>query len=198
MAGAGRRQRMAGEVTDQPGFWSSLGDNEYTRGWSGLVSNVLRPVDRMVASDADLRGALARSFGDEVGAGKGVEMLKGLDASGGLAERYGARGESAIAEMQALASAKDGRQLSREEAAALLFRDTLSEELQREALLKGMEAYGPGLPVSTAGQVMQQVLSNPAAAYGLPAAGIGLAAWGVADVMRGQQQAAKESQLPLA
>jgi hypothetical protein len=61
-----------------------------------------------------------------------------------------------------------------------------------------MQGYGPGLPVSGPGQVAHQVLGNAAAAYGLPAAGLGLAAWGVADVLRGQQQAQKEAQLPLA
>jgi len=44
---------------------------------------------------------------------------------------------------------------------------------------------------------VRHVLGNPYAAYGLPAAGVGLAAWGIHDVMAAQQQAEKESQLPL-
>jgi hypothetical protein len=180
---------MAGEVTDQPGFWSSLGDNEYTRGWSGLVSNVLRPVDRMVASDADMRSALAVRYGAGDAEVRG-SLLKGMGAEGVVDEA------KAIESVMA-AAAQQGIQLSPEQAAQALFRDKLSVSADRAALGRGMALHGPSLPVSGAGQVAHGLLANAPMAYGLPAVGAGLAAWGVADVMRGQQQAAKESQLPL-
>jgi hypothetical protein len=181
---------MAGEVTDQQGFWSSLGDNEYTRGWSELVANVLRPVDRMVASEADLRSALAVRYG----AGD-AELRSGMLKGMGVEEVLD---EAKALETVMAAAAQQGIQLTPEQAAQALFRDKLSVSADRAALSRGMDGYGPSLPVSGAGQAAYGVLGNAPVAYGLPAAGVGLAAWGVADVMRSQQQAAKESQLPLA
>lgn len=201
MAGAGARQRMAGEVTQQPGFWQSLGDNGYTRGWSEMAARVLSPLDRMMASDVELREALAKSFGTapagvDIAAHRGG-LLDALDPSGGLKGRYESKGEAAIEKSMAKAQA-GGMPLTPEQAAELLLRDKLAAKVDREALLAGMQQYGPGLPVSTPGQWAHAALGNPAAAYALPLGGAGLAAWGLHDVMAAQQQAERESQLPLA
>ncbi len=43
----------------------------------------------------------------------------------------------------------------------------------------------------------RHVLAHRGAAYGLPAVGVGLGAWGAHDLLMAQQQAEKDSQLPL-
>lgn len=221
--------RKAGEVTKQPGFWQSLGDNDYTRGWSEMTARVLGPADRMVASDADLKAALAKSFGAAPGPRRidlqsptaaedvmaaamdrmmpdvnGVnsarryqmDMLDAIDPSKGLSGRYAENGMAAVAEMKAQAAAQ-GTTLSDREALELVIRDSLLKDVKRDQLMAGMEKFGPSLPISNAGQWAHAALGNAAAAYGLPLAGAGLATWGVHDVLAAQQQAEKESQLPL-
>lgn len=179
---------MGGDVAQQPGLMEWLGDNEFTRGWSDLAARALGPVDGMMASDADLRSALARQYGarPEV---RG-EMLQSMGVAG-VAD------EAAALQQVIDLAAQNGVRLTPEEAAQQLFRDALAKDVGREQLQKGMSGYGPGLPVSQAGQVAHAVLGNPAAAYGIPLAGAGVAALGVDGVLRAQQQAEKESMLPL-
>ena len=190
--------RKAGQVTREPGFWESLGDNSYTRGWSGLVANVLRPADRMMASDAELKTALARSFsGGRNGAVVDqMAMLDSLDPTGGLKGRYVDKGAAAVEQMKVMA-ASEGLNISDREALELVVRDSLLKGVKRDALMGAMDKYGPSLPVTDAAQWAHGVLGNAAAAYGLPLAGAGMATWGIHDVLMAQQQAEKESQLPL-
>ncbi|MCE2835942.1 MAG: hypothetical protein LW834_02940, partial [Cyanobium sp. 49614_E6] len=77
------------------------------------------------------------------------------------------------------------------------FNRVLPEFATPETLRRYDEAHGPSMPISEAGLVAHAALSNPLAAYGLPAAGVGLAAWGVHDLLMAQQQAEKDKQLPL-
>lgn len=188
-----RVRRMAGEIVDR------LADNEYTRGWERLVSDVLRPADRRLASDREMRSALAVPFGEAYGArergGDGFDVqaqLRTLDPGGelGLLRRLDEKGAQAVGVLMDRA-AERGVRMSVEEAAQALFRDSLSRGVGREALTAGMKAHGPHRPVTGAGQVVHGVLGNPAAAYGVPAAVAGL---GVAGVMAWQQQQEQQMQ----
>lgn len=76
-------------------------------------------------------------------------------------------------------------------------RGYLRDEIGREGMLAYDEMHGPGALNSRPGLLANALLANPVAAYGLPAAGVGLAAWGIHDVMAAQQRAEKESQLPM-
>jgi len=59
------------------------------------------------------------------------------------------------------------------------------------------ELYGPPGLIAPQSSLAHAALSHPSVAYGLPAAGAGLAAWGIHDLLAAQQQAEKDSQLPL-
>ena len=52
-------------------------------------------------------------------------------------------------------------------------------------------------PLTGPGAFVEATLGSPVAAYGLPAAGVGLAGWAAYDLLMAQQQAQKESQLPM-
>ena len=193
MAGAGRRQRMAGEVADQPGFWASLGDNAYTRAWRQAVDNTLiTPVELAMASGwpgGDRMGQVMKRMTGPDGqlTGQGQRLLEHVVASPDDGAGKGERLRGSL-------DGKRGDELAwmLSEAAQKLEGKPLKEAMGIAALRDGVVGY------SAAGDTARQfVLGTPLAAYGIPLAGAGMAAWGLNDVLAAQQQAEKESQLPL-
>ena len=179
-----------------------LGDNGYTRAWSeGVDRNVITPVElqfvnemppvqqfnafatRMLDGNAQLneRGT---AFVDAVRYGKGdsPEMRQTvLDALNGLGQGDGSLEAREMAVLGGLRYA--------------------AQKAEGEAMKRGLDALAPrdgrNGYTELGRQMRQYGLGSPVAAYGLPAAGIGLAGWGIHDVLAAQQQAEKESQLPL-
>jgi hypothetical protein len=176
---------------------SFLGDNGYTRAWSDAAAAGLRPLDRLMASDQDRVRALAPVFGRTAAADGGIgpalrEHMAMLDPTGAMEKR-------ALEKLPGFVDAKiqeTGR--SAEDIVTQVALSTyLPEYATPETLRRYDEAYGPSMPVSKAGLLAHAVLSNPFTAYALPAAGIGLGAWGAHDLLMAQQQAEKDKQLPL-
>lgn len=190
--------RKAGQVVQDPGLWEWLGDNGFTRGWSGAAADLIRPVDRMVASDADLRGGLAKKFGAQMAQAdledpklyrdveKAAVMLDFMDQTGRTGQLWREKAPQYIAQQQELARAGGHGNLSVEEAAQAFFRDSLGTELPREALLRGVDEFGPHLPVSQPGVWAHAALGHPAMAYGATAAGLGAAGYGAYQLMNQQ------------
>lgn len=176
---------------------SFLGDNDYTRAWDQAAQAVVRPVDRLIASDHDRIRGLAPVFGRTAAAegGLGPELRKHmaiLDPTGAMAQKA----EKDLVGYVDRKMMETG--LSAEDVVTTLAIDKLMPDgATPETLRRYDDAYGPAKPVSELGLLAHGLLGNPVTAYGLPAAGVGLAAWGIHDLLAAQQQAEKESQLPL-
>jgi hypothetical protein len=179
------------------GRWAGEALEAYQQKWNEAVTSGLRPVDRLIASDEDRAKALAPVFADayaeDGGLGPTVQKhMSVLSPDGKMAHRVEALGPQFFASE----SARHGQPEQK-----IAEQVALSALLPKYATDAGRRAYddkyGPSLPISQSGLVAHSALTNPIAAYGLPAAGVGLAAWGIHDVMAAQQRAEKESQLPM-
>ena len=169
----------------------------YEGEWNKAVTGGLRPVDRLIASDEDLAKGLAPVFADayEADGGFGSTVQKHmtvLSPDGKMTAKVNADGDAYV-QKKALAN-NDTLRSAVEQLALTGLIPKYATDAGRRAY---DEKYGPSLPVSQAGQAVHWALANPVMAYGLPAAGAGLAAWGLHDVLTAQQRAEKESQLPL-
>lgn len=186
-------QRMAGSPGIRERVMGFLGDNAYTRAWSkGVDSGVITPVELAMMKgwpEEERMGQVMKRMtgpdGQLTDQGQGLldHVVRSLDDGAGKGEK-----------VRGLMSGKSGDELAYVlgEAAKKLEGEQLREAMGLAALRDGVVGY------TAAGDTARQfVLGTPAAAYGLPLAGAGLAAWGVHDVLAAQQQAEKESQLPL-
>jgi hypothetical protein len=176
---------------------SFLGDNGYMRAWDGAARAGLRPLDRLIASDQDRVRALAPVFGRAAAADGGVGPV--LREHMAMLDPTGAMEKDVLEKLPGFVDAKmqqTGRSAG-DIVTQVAFNRVLPEFATPETLRRYDEAHGPSMPISEAGLVAHAALSNPLAAYGLPAAGVGLAAWGVHDLLMAQQQAEKDKQLPL-
>jgi hypothetical protein len=176
---------------------SFLGDNGYTRAWGDAAVAGLRPLDRLMASDQDRVRAAAPVFGRAAAVDGGIgpvlrEHMAMLDPTGAMTEK-------AEKDLAGYVNRKvEEHRISPEQAVTTIALNRLIPDYATpETLRRYDEAHGPSMPISEAGLVAHGALSNPLAAYGLPAAGVGLAAWGVHDLLMAQQQAEKDRQLPL-
>ncbi len=192
-----QRSRKAAEPGVVERIASFLADNDYTRAWDGAVQAGVRPLDRLIASDEDLMKGAAPAFGRAAAMDGGIgpvlrEHMAVLDPTGGMAakvekdlvgyvnrkvEELGVTPEDAVR--------------------TVAINNLMPDYATPETLRRYDRAYGPSMPVTGSGLALHAALSNPLAAYGLPAAGVGLAAWGVHDLLMAQQQAEKDKQLPL-
>jgi len=185
---AGRKAADPGIVQKIAGF---LGDNGYTQAWNSAVAAGLRPVDRMIASDEDLSRGLVKPLHGSMSGGDFDQHLTVLDPGEDRYQRFTDAIGPGLDEVQGEPGAFDDKMI------AMIGQRYLRDEMGRAAMQRYDKAYGPSLPVSGPGLFAHAALANPVAAYGLPAAGVGMAAWGIHDLIAAQQQAEKESQLPL-
>lgn len=199
-------KRYAGDGGQVDKILASIGDNAYTRAWSDATAGAVRPLDRAIASDSDkLAGSLraiqgvidegvAAAGGKGLSAEAGQELLQhlnALDPSGGLASRA----QAGI--QQAFERAKSGSTTVGREFAAAVF--DARKDLQVADLDKYVAQHPPSDAhmLTNAGTYAHALLGSAPAAYGVPAAGVGLAALALNDYLASQQQGEKESRLPL-
>ena len=176
---------------------SFLGNNDYTRAWDSAVQAGVRPLDRFIASDEDLMKGAAPVFGRAAAADGGIgptlrEHMAVLDPTGAM-ERRALEKLPGFVDKTMRETGRSAEDIATQAALNVY----LPENATSETLRRYDRAYGPSMPVTGSGLALHAALANPVVAYGLPAAGIGLAGWGIHDVMAAQQQAEKESQLPL-
>ena len=186
---------MAGEVADQPGFWASLGDNALTRAWATAMDrHLIGPVERMGMDDEVMRQKMAAMVADRL-PDDGKLSVAQLKALGVL------KGEAANAEalQAALGSAGDARRHLGDQAYTLMLeRATPRDRIGQAAALL---ADGRTGFTHRGDDVRQFLLGSPVAAYSAVTAGGALATQAGIDGyewLMAQQQAEKESQLPLA
>ncbi len=173
--------------------WAGEALEAYQQNWNQAVTSGLRPLDRMLMTDDELSAHLAPTLKSAVDGG-GTEAqghFSALDPSG--------RGEQRFEEpVKKWMIAQDEAEGSVEEKLMnAIGRGYLRDEIGREGMLAYDKKYGPGALNSKPGLLANALLANPVAAYGLPAAGVGMAALGIHDVLTAQQRAEKEGQLPL-
>jgi hypothetical protein len=187
--GAGvRKAADPGVVERIAGF---LGDNGYTRAWArGVEEWPIIPLERMVTSDVDNPRMQAFAKAQVLPDGS---VKPGMEAI--LTSVSGSK-EKASQVMQALAAAEP------EERGLMLASvfDQLHGKLKPKERVDAASAMLPrngSTGLSDTGELMRLIAGHPSVAYGLPAAGVGLAAWGIHDVMAAQQRGEKESQLPV-
>ncbi len=186
-------QRMAGSPGIRERVMGFLGDNAYTRAWSkGVDSGVITPVElammKGLPDDKALEPIIKQMAGsDGQLTAQGQQLLDHVASSLDDGAGKGQRIRDAVA-----AKSGDPMALQLKQLVQALEGEELKKALSIAALRDGVVGYtGPG------NTMRQFVLGSPAAAYGLPLAGAGMAAWGVHDVLAAQQQAEKEDQLPL-
>jgi hypothetical protein len=185
----GRKAADPGIVEQIAGF---LGDNGYTRAWNDAVQGGLRPMDRMLASDEELAAHLTPTLRKtEADPAELQRHLDVLQADGRGAQTY----KEAV--MDWIVNRGDEETDMEQKLTNAIGLGYLKEKVGRKGMLAYDAAHGPAYMASKPGLVASTALANPYAAYGLPAAGVGLAAWGIHDVLAAQQQAQKDSQLPL-
>jgi len=154
--------------------------------------------DRFASSLKEMEGLINR--GVEEAKGQGLSQAAGeqllarlnrLDPSGALAENMGA-GLS-----QAVERAKRNGSSVGSEFAGLVF--DAREDLKPELIDAYLKQHPPSdvHMMTKAGGLLHAAAGMAPSAYGIPAAGAGLAAWGLHDYLQAQQQAEKESQLPM-
>jgi hypothetical protein len=177
--------------------WAGDALRGYEGKWNEAVTAGLRPVDRLIASDEDRAKALAPVFADAYAADGGFgrtvqEHMAVLSPDGRMAEKVGKDGDAYIE--RKMAEKGDSPRGVVEQLALTGLIPKYATDAGRKAY---DEKYGPSLPISQPGLIAHSALANPVMAYGMPAAGIGLAAWGIHDVLAAQQRAEKEGQLPV-
>lgn len=196
------------------GRWAGEALQAYQGKWNEAVTAGLRPIDRLVASDSDRLSGVAtgmaphlveqvRSRPSEPMSGKVLEQLQQLDPTGDMANVFSVMdpdtGVSAAArEIYSNLDNPDGHGIN-DVARSLIYQSADKRKIGGASVRKMIEAgVVPDSFLMTKGaQAARDSLSNGVAAYGLPAAGVGLAAWGIHDVMAAQQRAEKEGQLPV-
>ena len=179
------------------GRWAGEALEAYQQKWNEGVRGVLRPVDRMIASKEEqargLAPAFARAYAADAGFGPTVQEHMGvLSPDGSMARKVAADGDAYVAK-KVIEKGDTPQSVAEQLALTGLLPKYATEEGRRAY----DDKYGPSMPISESGRFVHELLANPVAAYGLPAAGVGLAAWGIHDVMAAQQRAEKESQLPM-
>jgi len=151
---------------------------------------------------SDLEGTPNSYFGDG---------LRKIDPSGALFEAYDRPVREPteedqyppLAHMAAYARARVLSEKTGEPLGHLLGASVLQSAQKYGYDTESVKRYSQqgGLPekylMTRGGQYLRTAIGSPVVAYGLPAAGIGLAGWGIHDAMAAQQQAEKDSQLPL-
>ena len=169
MAKGRKVERMAGDLPQ------NLEENSYTRAWRNFVGDVLRPIDRFVVSDDELRSGLGSRFGHAVASGNEHDMLLHLIKAGRINDAP--RIDKGIAKLVAAGHTP-------EQAGKFVYAEhekAIAKDMTREQLLS---AADPGLglaghaPISGALGQVHSLLGNNIAAY--TAAGTGLALGGVA------------------
>ena len=169
MAKGRKVERMAGDLPQ------TLEDNSYTRAWNTFVGDVLRPVDRFVVSDDELRSGLASSFGQAVASGNEHDKALHLIKAGRFNDA--AQVDEGIAKLVAAGYTPEqaGKAIYAEHEKAI------AKGMTREQMLS---AADPSLglvsraPISAALGTAHQLLGNNIAAY--TAGGTALALGGVA------------------
>ena len=176
---------------------SFLGDNDYTRAWHDAVMVPVVGTERALINDpAQLRALAAEAashrLADEVkapGGYLGTPLAKEFAGLTGFPEEVDLGSQEAfdLPEGYRAGVARDLADAASE----------MSADKARQILEWAQRNPAARRPLSKPGAFTEMALGNAAAAYGLPAAGVGLAAWGVHDLLMAQQQAQKDSQLPL-
>lgn len=169
-----------------------LGNNGYTRAWNDAVHGGLRPVDRMLASDEELAAHLTPTLRSvEADPAQLQRHLDVLQPDGRGSDTY----KQAVVDW--IENRGDTESDIEQKLTNAIGLGYLKEKVGRQGMLAYDAVHGPAYMASKPGLVASTMLANPYAAYGIPAAGVGMAAWGIHDVLAAQQQAEKESQLPV-
>ncbi len=165
-----------------------LGDNAYTRAWSkGVDAGVITPVELAMMNglpaDKKLESIIKRSAGpDGRLTAQGQQLLDHVVSSLDDGAGRGQRMRDAVG-----AKSGDPMVVQLKELVQRLKGEELKEALSIAALRDGVVGY-----TDTGNTMRELVLGTPAAAYGVPLAGAGLAALGVNDVLAAQRAAEEE------
>ena len=177
---------------------SFLSDNALTRSWAETMDrHVITPIELQFVKEMPEDGRF-RAFASRLVEDNGALNQRGTAFVDAVREGKGDTPEVKQSVADLFAS-----DLGQEHSQAVNIRllHELALKAEGEGLKKGLDVLAPrdgrNGYTELGRQMRQYGLGSPVAAYGLPAAGVGLAAWGIHDVMAAQQQAEKESQLPL-
>ena len=190
-SGCGRVVRKAADPGVLERIGAFLGDNALTNSWRESIGSGVNWVERQAASDEDLRrvignAALHRHQGDGIS-----------DEDFALLERL--KGEAIDREALVQKQAASGLPVDRYVGAAAQMYVKDVERARLQAL--AAELQGPRNQASQGGLWTAEVLGHPVAAYSAVTAGGALATAAGLEAydwwMAQQQQAQKESQLPL-
>ena len=187
--------RKAGDPGVMERIAGFLGDNAYTQAWRNGVMSPVGMAERQLINDpVRLRELAAEIAADrlaaevkEPGGYLGTPLAQEFERLTGMPDDLGSEDAFALPE---------GYRVGMGHELADAFSE-LSSEKARQVIEWSRQNPAGRRALTPIGAAIDLGLGNAAAAYGLPAAGAGLAAWGLHDVMAAQQQAEKESQLPL-
>jgi hypothetical protein len=195
--GIGAGVRKAGDPGLVEKIANFLGDNAYTRAWHDAVLSPVVASERALISDpAVLRGLAAEAAGlrlaaevKQPGEYLGTALAKEFSGLTGIPEDFDIGSAEAFARPEGYRAAIQGNLADAFDGASPDGMKRVLEWAQRNPAARK--------PLSAPGGAVALGLGNPAAAYGIPAAGLGLGVWAAHDVLLAQQQAEKESQLPM-
>jgi hypothetical protein len=195
--GIGAGVRKAGDPGVVEKIANFLGDNGYTRAWRDGVMGPVGMAERQLIGDpVRLRELAAEAAAHrlaaevkEPGGYLGTPLAREFSELTGIPADFDLGGEDAFA-------LPEGYRVGMGHDLADAFSE-LSPEKARQVIEWSRVNPAARRSLTPVGAAIDLGLGNAAAAYGLPAAGAGLAAWGLHDVMAAQQQAEKEAQLPL-
>jgi len=188
-----RKAADPGMVERIAGF---LSDNALTRSWRETMDrHVISPVERMMINDADMQKGVAMMVADRLPAdgALGPEQIRAIEALKG--------GSFDVERANALIAEKNSREDAMDLIASMA-NNVMTDDYSRDRASRAAEALINGRTGLTAfGDDMRQLgLGSPVAAYSAVTAGGAtgtVAAMQAYDWLMAQQQAQKESQLPV-
>jgi hypothetical protein len=202
--------------------WAGDALQAYQAKWNEAVTAGLRPIDRMIADDSDRLSGVSSAAAPMLEAyaqggwehytlreyGAHRRLLERLDPSGKIIDAYdgnhtygsdGSMRPKIVEIYEKIKGLPAEEKTPTQYLASSIYQSAGKYGVKPENVKRMVDegALPDSFLMTRGAQAARDLLSNPAAAYGLPAAGVGLAAWGIHDVMAAQQRAEKESQLPV-